>query len=603
MLRKLLATTAALAVVVTGLALAPTAASADTKVAGMTATRIAGTDRYATAAAISRIANTDPASIHTVYLVTGKNFPDALSVAPAAARPGYGIILTPGEIFTQASIDELRRLNPKHVIFVGGNTSVSSNLVPRLRDFLPGAAVSRIAGADRYETSVLIAKHAFPDAEEAYIASGENFPDALSAAPAAALANAPVILVPGNSTTAVTAAWLREERLARVTIAGGTPSVSAAVAQQITDAAPGAAVTRIAGSDRYETNRLLAGVGANGPRERVFLASGENFPDALAAAAAAPRVGPLLLAPSRCLQQGTFDMLDDTYSPSRLYVLGSAATLSEFVFNQGICGSSPFTRTSFPSAATTGVPEGVTLTRYTGTCEIWMPDVVIDAKIINCDNMRVLAPGLAITNSIINGRIYNDDNGSFSMTDSEVRAPLSTGTGVGHSNFVLTRVEVTGGSRSVNCGACTVQDSYLHGQYTDLRGIDHESAIRMGADSNILRNTITCDAQPVPPDAGCSAALTGYGDFGVVERNTIDGNLIDGGPAGSVGFCAYGGSTPGKPFSEGVNNIRFTNNVFMRGPSGRCGFWGPIIAFDSAAPGNVWSNNTWDDGTPVPPAN
>ncbi len=261
---------------------------------------------------------------------------------------------------------------------------------------------------------------------------------------------------------------------------------------------------------------------------------------------------------------------------------------------------------SFPSAATTGVPDGVTLSPYTGPCTIQTDDVVIDAKIIDCD-MRVLAQGLVITDSIINGRIYSDDagsfNGSFSMTDSEVRMPPSTGTGVGDVNFVLTRVEVTGGSRSVNCGACTVQDSYLHGQYTDLRGIDHESAIRMGAGSSILRNTITCDAQPVPPDAGCSAALTGYGDFGVVERNTIDGNLIDGGPAGSMGYCAYGGSTPGKPFSEGVNNIRFTNNIFVRGPSGQCGIWGPIVAFDSAAPGNVWRNNIWDDGTPVPPEN
>ncbi len=52
-----------------------------------------------------------------------------------------------------------------------------------------------------------------------------------------------------------------------------------------------------------------------------------------------------------------------------------------------------------------------------------------------------------------------------------------------------------------------------------------------------------------------------------------------------------------------MNNIRFTNNIFMRGPSGKCGIWGPITSFDSTAPGNVWTNNLWDDGTPVPPAN
>ncbi|MCT9818987.1 DUF4082 domain-containing protein [Microbacterium sp. W1N] len=260
---------------------------------------------------------------------------------------------------------------------------------------------------------------------------------------------------------------------------------------------------------------------------------------------------------------------------------------------------------SFPSAETTGVPAGTALSAYTGPCTIQTDDVVIDGKIIDCD-MRVLAQNLTITNSILNGSIYSDPdyfNGSFSLTDSEVRMPPSTGTGVGDVNFTLTRVEVTGGSRSVNCAAaCTVQDSFLHAQYTDNRGIDHESAIRMGSGSTIRHNTLYCDATPVPPDAGCSAALTGYGDFAIVQKNTIDDNLI-GGPYDSMGYCAYGGSTQGKPFSAGVNNIVFTNNIFLRGPSGKCGIWGPITSFDSGAPGNIWRNNLWDDGAEVPAAN
>ena len=261
---------------------------------------------------------------------------------------------------------------------------------------------------------------------------------------------------------------------------------------------------------------------------------------------------------------------------------------------------------SFPNASTTGVPAGTALTAYTGSCTIQTNDVKIDGKIINCD-MRILAQRITITNSVLNGTIYSDPDyfdGSFTMTDSEVRMPLRTGTGVGETNFTLTRVEVTGGSRSVNCASnCTVQDSFLHGQYTDLRGIDHESAIRMGSDSKILRNHITCDSTPVPPDAGCSAALTGYGDFAIVQRNTIQGNLIDGGPFGSMGYCAYGGSTTGKPFSAGVNNIQFKDNIFRRGPNGKCGIWGPITSFDSRAPGNVWTNNLWDDGATVQAAN
>ena len=257
---------------------------------------------------------------------------------------------------------------------------------------------------------------------------------------------------------------------------------------------------------------------------------------------------------------------------------------------------------SFPNSDTTGVPAGTTLTPYTGSCSIQTNNVVIDSKILNCD-LRIVAQGVTIRKSIINGTIYSD-NGSFTLTDSEVRMPQSTATGIGDANFVVTRVEVTGGNRSINCAAnCTVTDSFLHGQYTDRRGIDHESAIRMGAGSVIRHNYITCDATPVPPDSGCSAALTGYGDFAIVQKNTIDNNLIDGGPYGSMGFCAYGGSTTGKPYSAGVNNIKFTNNIFMRGTNGKCGIWGPITSFDSGAPGNVWTNNLWNDGTTVPPAN
>ncbi|WP_431841288.1 DUF4082 domain-containing protein [Calidifontibacter indicus] len=261
---------------------------------------------------------------------------------------------------------------------------------------------------------------------------------------------------------------------------------------------------------------------------------------------------------------------------------------------------------SFPSAATTGVPAGTTLTPYTGPCTILTDNVVIDRKIVNCE-LRILAKGITITDSVINGTIASDQdyyNGSFTITDSEVRVGNEPGTGIGQSNFVATRVEVTGGGRSVNCYLnCTVQDSYLHGQYTDYTGKAHESAIRMGSNSIIRHNTLVCDAGVVPPDAGCSAALTGYGDFDVVQKNTIDNNLIDGGLVTSTGYCAYGGSTQGKPFSAGVNNIKFTNNIWMRGPSGQCGYWGPITSFDSYAPGNVWSNNLWDDGKPVAPAN
>lgn len=257
----------------------------------------------------------------------------------------------------------------------------------------------------------------------------------------------------------------------------------------------------------------------------------------------------------------------------------------------------------FPTSDTTGVPDGTNLTDYTGPCEISDPDTVIEAKVVDCWPLQIDAPRVVITDSLITGFVYASDDGagSFTITDSDVEMGDYPGTGIGDARFTATRVHVTGGKRSVSCFLdCTVEDSYVHGQFRDDTGYYHESGIRMGSNAVIRGNTVACDAPDVPPDGGCSGALTGYGDFAIVQNNVIDGNLFLG---GSGGFCTYGGSTKDKPFSEGTRDIRFTNNVWQRGTTGECGVWGPITSFDTAAPGNVWSNNRWEDGSPVAPAN
>ncbi|GAA4140998.1 DUF4082 domain-containing protein [Leifsonia shinshuensis] len=265
---------------------------------------------------------------------------------------------------------------------------------------------------------------------------------------------------------------------------------------------------------------------------------------------------------------------------------------------------------SFPSPATTGVPAGTALTPYTGPCTIQTPNVVIDAKVVNC-YLRILAKGVVITRSQIVGGVYadyNDNVGSFTISDSLVDAGNSAGTGIGDAYFTATRVHVTGGSRSINCYAdCTVQDSYVAGQFTDNTGVNHESGIRVNTNSHLIHNTIGCTAPDVAPDAGCSAAITGYPDFDPVQNNVIQNNLI---LAGSGGYCSYGGSTAGKPFSGQTKNITFKDNIWQRGTemgAGNrgyvCGYWGPITSFDITAPGAVWSNNLYDDGSAVAPAN
>lgn len=267
---------------------------------------------------------------------------------------------------------------------------------------------------------------------------------------------------------------------------------------------------------------------------------------------------------------------------------------------------------AFPDAACTGVPAGVTLTPYTGPCTITVANTWIDRKVINCA-LRPMASGIRITNSRINGSVNGAAGAnapSFTITDSEIVAPQATAVesnGLGQANFVATRVEVTGGNRGVYCRFnCVLRDSWIHGTNIAQTPEIHASAVRQSQGAQILHNRLHCSAQDTPSQGGCSADLTGYGDFEPVANNLIQNNLFVATPGGA---CAYGGSSGEggvKPFGSQAHDIRFIDNVFERGPGRKCGFYFPITDFlhddGSLPPGNQWSGNRWDSGEVLPPS-
>ncbi len=165
----------------------------------------------------------------------------------------------------------------------------------------PGPYVSRLSGPSRFETAVAVSETFFEAnspgdvrTPAVFITNGYNFPDALSAGPAAALLGAPILLV---TPTSVPAAVIDEiERIDPPTIyiLGGPPAVSDGVANQL--AAYGD-VVRISGPDRYSTSRAIAEEFFTGEEIYTgYFATGLNFPDALAAGpAAANEFGPVIL--------------------------------------------------------------------------------------------------------------------------------------------------------------------------------------------------------------------------------------------------------------------------------------------------------------------
>lgn len=288
--------------------------------------RVAGPDRYATAASISRA--TFPAGVPVAFVATGANFPDALAGAAAAAYLGGPMLLTAGSSLPAATASELARLRPARIVVLGSAGVVSDGVAAAIAAYGP---VSRVAGSNRFETAAAVSRTTFaPGAPVAYVTTGRNFPDALAGGAAAGRDRGPVLLVEGSSIPAATAGELARLRPARIVVLGSAGVVSDAVTSQLARFA--GSVTRVAGPDRYATAVRVSqsGYAANAPAT-VYVAVGSNFPDGLAGgpvAGLAP--GPLLLVPSNALPASVSAELQ-RLSPSKVVILGSSGVVSDGV--------------------------------------------------------------------------------------------------------------------------------------------------------------------------------------------------------------------------------------------------------------------------------
>lgn len=191
-------------------------------------TRLGGADRYATAAAIARDQH-DP-GVATVYVATGRNFPDALSGGAAAADEDAPLLLVDGNI-PQTTAAELVRLQPGRIVVLGGPVAVSDEVEQGLRAY--AAAVVRLAGGNRYETAARIAASFAEPNDPAFVATGENFPDALTGTPPAGMAGGPLVLVARTEVPGAIAAELERLDPSRAVVLGGEVAVSAGVADAL----------------------------------------------------------------------------------------------------------------------------------------------------------------------------------------------------------------------------------------------------------------------------------------------------------------------------------------------------------------------------------
>lgn len=267
--------------------------------------RFAGQQRFATAALVA-VETRDQSD--RAILARHDEWPDALAGGYLAGVFDAPVLLVSQQNIQDDTLAALAELGVSEITILGGTQAISAESETRLEDEFD-YEVDRIQGPTRFETAAMIATEGGAVGEidgerTAFVATGINFADALTAGPLAYDGNFPIFLTPSQGLHPATEAALADLEIDRVLLLGGTNAVSADVEEEIRDAIGGDAdsVTRLEGTTRIETAAEVAGFAITDlgftPFEHGW-ARGNDFADALTIG---PRLGelggPLLLVPT-----------------------------------------------------------------------------------------------------------------------------------------------------------------------------------------------------------------------------------------------------------------------------------------------------------------
>nr|WP_288323357.1 cell wall-binding repeat-containing protein [uncultured Peptostreptococcus sp.] len=186
--------------------------------------RISGRDRFDTSAKIyEKCTELQGSSNSDVLMVSGINTADALSVSSIAVRYKMPILLTKRDSIPQPIKDVLSSGGIKRMFVAGGETSVSNRI---LDDGIQVPQIDRLSGNNRYETSVKIARNAYPESKTIIVANGYIAADALAAGAVTGIHDAPILLIDGKSPNKELRDYVLEKGIEKVIIVGGENSVS-----------------------------------------------------------------------------------------------------------------------------------------------------------------------------------------------------------------------------------------------------------------------------------------------------------------------------------------------------------------------------------------
>ncbi|WML37736.1 cell wall-binding repeat-containing protein [Clostridium sp. OS1-26] len=278
--------------------------------------RYGGSDRYDTSMKISQGFNSNSGY---AILASGENFPDALCACPLSKKYDAPIILTTEKKLDAKAAEQLKSYNVSKVFIIG--KSISKDVEDSIKNM--GISYERIGGIDRYETAMLVANYVGIK-DRVVVVSGENYPDALSVAPIAAIMDMPIILVSKDSVSDSVKNGLADKNVVNTYVIGSEGVINENVKSEFKNA------ERISGTDRYDTNSAIINRFKDVlDMSNVYLASALNFPDSLSGSALAQKTkSPLVLVSENINEKQQNDVKQILSSAKNVYIFGGEGAVS-----------------------------------------------------------------------------------------------------------------------------------------------------------------------------------------------------------------------------------------------------------------------------------
>ena len=294
-----------------------------------TVTRYAGSNRYGTAVEISKAA---ASSSEYVIIASGSSYADALAGVPLASALNAPILLSAKDSVDAGTMTQIKKLGAKKAIILGGKSVVSDKVEKELiSNGFSKKNIERIAGSNRFETSVAIANKlkALKGAPTGiFFVYYNGFADALSVGSVAGYTGAPILYLKDNGILDASTKSYLDSLTSKVSygfIIGGPKLISSNAEQNVQNYFE--FCKRIYGNDRYETSLMVNSAFNSNEVYTPYIATGLNFPDALAGGVlAAQKAQPIFLVGKSLTDQQVTEL--KKHKVKNIYVFGGNGAVS-----------------------------------------------------------------------------------------------------------------------------------------------------------------------------------------------------------------------------------------------------------------------------------